>query len=112
MLVNRTHIFGRPEFHTSEQLASIKMGRYQSAVRTEYRAVPIGSQIERSLKVVFSIRLSVKQLCEIVPRLKQIVDSPTTKTRRRWDTMEWIQATWILIEPILPEITQKRDLLN
>jgi hypothetical protein len=70
------------------------------------------SQIEPSLKTIFGMRLSVKQLRQIIPRLNRIVDRPTRKTRRRCDIMEWMEANWARIEPTLREIAQKTDLLD
>jgi hypothetical protein len=65
------------------------------------------SQIERSFKMIFGIRFSVKQLREIIPRLKQFMDSPTPKARRRCDIMEWMGAAWIRTEPSLHEINKR-----
>jgi hypothetical protein len=70
------------------------------------------SQIEGSLKAIFDIRPSAKQLREIIPRLRHIVEGSTSKTRRRCDIMEWMKASWIRIEPTLGKIAQKRGSLD
>jgi hypothetical protein len=87
-----------------------KGSRPQSALSVG--AVAVVSQIERSLKAIFSMCLSVKQLRELIPKLKQIVGSPTPKTRRRRDIVEWMEATWIRVEPTLREINPKRELFH
>jgi hypothetical protein len=70
------------------------------------------SQVERSLNLVFGVMLSVRYLPEIILRLKQIVNSPVPKTRRRSDIIEWMEATWDRIEPTLREIAQERGLIE
>jgi hypothetical protein len=65
------------------------------------------SQIERSLNLIFGMRLPVRHLREIIPRLKRIVTSPAPKTRRPSDIIEWMAATRDCIEPTLHEIAQE-----
>jgi hypothetical protein len=70
------------------------------------------SQIERSLNLIFGMRLPVRHLRENIPRLKQIVNSPAQKTRRRSDIIKWMAATWDRIESALREIAQERGLIE
>jgi hypothetical protein len=62
--------------------------KWECASALSLGAIPMVSQIERSLNLMFGMRLPVRHLREIVPRLKQIVNSPTPKIRRRSDTIE------------------------
>jgi hypothetical protein len=70
------------------------------------------SEIERSLNLIFDMRLPVMHLCEIIPRLKQIVNSSAPKTRRRSDIIEWMATTWDRMKPTLREISQEVGLIE
>jgi hypothetical protein len=67
------------------------------------------SQIERSLNLIVGMRLPVRHLCEIIPRLKQIVNSPAPKTRRLSDIIEWMAVPWDRIERTLREMPKRGD---
>jgi hypothetical protein len=109
ILVDRTNIFGRPAFPTSGRAASIEMGRCKCIKSWSNSVV---SQIEHSLNLIFCMRPPVRHLREIIPRLKQIVNSPAPKTRRQGDIIEWMAVTWDHIEPTLHEIARERGLIE
>jgi hypothetical protein len=86
--------------------------KWEGASSLGLRAISMVSQIERSLNLIFGMRLPIRHLREIIARLKQIVNSPAPKTRRRSDIIEWMATTWDCIKPTLREIAQERGLIE
>jgi hypothetical protein len=56
--------------------------KWERASALSLGPIPMVYQIERSLNLIFGMRLPVRHMREIIPKLEQIVNSPASKTRR------------------------------
>jgi hypothetical protein len=86
--------------------------KWEGASALSLGAILIVSQIERSLNLIFGMRLLVRHLSEIIPRLNQIVNSPAQKPCRRSDIIEWMAAPGIALSRLSVRLPKRGDWSN
>jgi hypothetical protein len=88
---------------------ALLQSKWEGANALSPGAIPMVSQIDRSLNLIFGMRLPAGHLREIIPRRKQIMNSPAPKTRRPSDTSDGWQLSGIALSRLSVRLSKRRD---